>query len=90
MTKYVEKTNIQSERIIVRTIKTRAGQLKIIQVYAPRTIHDDEDVEIFYKELGKALDENKSRDSHVQQEAPGRHPASARKSNTDQISKIAT
>ncbi|GFO36568.1 craniofacial development protein 2-like [Plakobranchus ocellatus] len=30
------------------------------------------------------------RDSHVQQVAPGRHPASARKINTDPISKIAT
>ncbi|GFO27371.1 reverse transcriptase [Plakobranchus ocellatus] len=30
------------------------------------------------------------RDSHVQQVAPGRHPASARKINTDQILKIAT
>ncbi|GFO25050.1 craniofacial development protein 2-like [Plakobranchus ocellatus] len=30
------------------------------------------------------------RDSHVQQVAPGRHPVSARKSNIDQISKIAT
>ncbi|GFN80041.1 craniofacial development protein 2 [Plakobranchus ocellatus] len=61
MTKYVEKTNIYIERIIVCTIKTRGGQLKIIQVYAPTTIYGDEDVEIFYEELGKALDEYKSR-----------------------------
>ncbi|GFO31492.1 endonuclease-reverse transcriptase [Plakobranchus ocellatus] len=32
MTKYVERTNIYSERMIVCTIKTRGGQPKIIQV----------------------------------------------------------
>ncbi|GFO06969.1 endonuclease-reverse transcriptase [Plakobranchus ocellatus] len=61
MTKYEEKTNIYSERIIVCTIKTRGDQLQIIRVYVPTTIYDDEDVEIFYEELGKALDEDQSK-----------------------------
>ncbi|GFN88297.1 endonuclease-reverse transcriptase [Plakobranchus ocellatus] len=61
MTKYVEKTNIYSERKIACTIKTRGGQLKIIQVYVPTKIYDDEDVEIFYEELGKAMGADKSK-----------------------------
>ncbi|GFN96623.1 endonuclease-reverse transcriptase [Plakobranchus ocellatus] len=60
MKKYVEKTNIYSERIIVCTIKARRGQLKITQVYAPTRIYDNEDVEIFYEELDKALDEDRA------------------------------
>ncbi|GFO10588.1 endonuclease-reverse transcriptase [Plakobranchus ocellatus] len=61
MTKYEEKTNICSERIIECTIKTRGGQLKIIQFYVPTTIYDDEDVDIFHEELGNALDDDKSK-----------------------------
>ncbi|GFN94211.1 endonuclease-reverse transcriptase [Plakobranchus ocellatus] len=38
MTKYVEKTNIYSERIIMCTITTRGIQLKINQVYTNNNI----------------------------------------------------
>ncbi|GFO41147.1 endonuclease-reverse transcriptase [Plakobranchus ocellatus] len=61
MTKYAEKTNMYRDRIIVCSIKTRGSQLKTIQIYAPTTIYDDEDLEIFNEELGKALDEDKSK-----------------------------
>ena len=42
---------LTSERIISLTLKTNAGSVTIIQVYAPDSNYDDDDVENFYNIL---------------------------------------
>ena len=57
LTDYVENMENHSERIIACKIKLHwKTSLQIVQVYAPTGDHDDETVEMLYKELEKALD----------------------------------
>ena len=34
--------------------------VKVIQAYAPTSTHDDEEVETFYEDVAKAMDDNRS------------------------------
>ena len=53
-TDYVENFEKHSDRIISCKIKLHGKiSLQIIQVYAPTCDHDNETVELFYKELEK-------------------------------------
>ena len=49
-----------SDRIIVTTLSSKPFDTNIIQVYAPTTDHDDTEVEAFYEELDKTLQQLKS------------------------------
>ena len=34
--------------------------IKVIQTYAPTTRHDDEEVEMFYEDIARAMEENQT------------------------------
>jgi hypothetical protein len=42
-------------------LKIRRTSIKIIQVYAPMTAYDDEDIELFYEDISNAMEEHKNR-----------------------------
>ncbi|GFS10114.1 craniofacial development protein 2-like [Elysia marginata] len=48
-----------SDRIIVTTLNSKPFDTNIVQVYAPTTDHDDTEVEAFYEELDKTLQQLK-------------------------------
>lgn len=42
-------------------VRTKTVNLKVMQVYAPTSNYGDEDIEIFYKEVNKAISEYNGR-----------------------------
>eukprot|EP00795_Rhopilema_esculentum_P008762 gene8762-biopygen9749 len=51
----------ESSRVTSLTLKVDSKyQLQVIQVYAPTSSHNDEEVEELYEEIGKSLEKNKS------------------------------
>ena len=47
---------LTSERIMSVTLKTNTGSVTIIQVYAPDSNYDDDEVENFYNILQQEID----------------------------------
>ncbi|XP_065064756.1 craniofacial development protein 2-like [Rhopilema esculentum] len=51
----------ESSRVTSLTLKVNSKyQLQVIQVYAPTSSHNDEEVEELYEEIGKSMEKNKS------------------------------
>eukprot|EP00795_Rhopilema_esculentum_P012550 gene12550-biopygen2593 len=51
----------ESSRVTSLTLKVDSKyQLQVIQVYAPTSSHNDEEVEELYEEIGKSMEKNKS------------------------------
>ena len=58
---YISEVKSYSNRVISLQIQlTGKEEMYIIQVYAPTTDHDDEEVEQFYEDITRAVDEHKS------------------------------
>ena len=54
---YIEEFKTHTDRIVSCKIKLKGEQtLQIIQVYAPTSSYEDEEVEMFYEEIEKATD----------------------------------
>ena len=57
----ITHTKSISDRVIYVCLKINSKySIKVIQAYAPTSTHDDEEVETFYEDIEKALDENRS------------------------------
>ena len=54
-----------SDRVIVAKLEGKPFDIGIIQVYAPTSEHDNEEVETFYEELDKAIKQLKSQDVKI-------------------------
>jgi len=60
-TNRITQMNSVSDRVIYVCFKLNAMySLKVIQAYAPTTTHDDEEIEVFYEDVSKAMDENRA------------------------------
>src|SRR6202012_424302 len=62
----ITHTKSISDRVIYICLKINSQySVKVIQVYAPTSTHDDEEVETFYEDVEKALDENRSHYQYI-------------------------
>uniref|UniRef100_A0AAR5PC88 Endonuclease/exonuclease/phosphatase domain-containing protein n=1 Tax=Dendroctonus ponderosae TaxID=77166 RepID=A0AAR5PC88_DENPD len=63
MIKYIQSYNGISAFATLELSKDY--RIKIIQIYAPTSTHEDEEVEIIYEDIGKALDKGKCNNDFV-------------------------
>ena len=57
----ITHTKSISDRVLYVCLKINSMySVKVIQAYAPTSTHDDEEVETFYEDIAKAMDENRS------------------------------
>ena len=54
-----------SDRVIVAKLESKPFDIGIIQVYAPTSTHEDEEVEKFYEDLDKGMKQLKSQDVKI-------------------------
>ncbi len=61
ITDYVKEIKSYSNRVVALNIQLSEKTKSIIQVYAPTSDYEDDDVETFYEDVNKAVEENKSK-----------------------------
>ena len=62
----ITHTKSISDRVIYVCLKINSKySVKVIQAYAPTSTHDDEEVEAFYEDVGKAIGENRSHYQYI-------------------------
>ena len=62
----ITHTKSISDRVIYVCLKiNNKYSVKVIQAYAPTSTHDDEEVEAFYEDVGKAIGENRSQYQYI-------------------------
>jgi endonuclease/exonuclease/phosphatase family metal-dependent hydrolase len=58
---HITHTKSISDRVIYVCLKlNKRYSIKVIQAYAPTSTHDDEEIEMFYEDIAKAMEENRT------------------------------